>query len=442
MKNIIISTIYRPPHTNVESFLGEFDRLLHQINLENKDVYLMGDFNIDLLQQDSTFQNMLQSNSFNATIDKPTRLTNESSTLIDNIFTNVISDHMCSGLLYSEISDRLPIFLMCNHLNNYPNKERNQAMIRRITPEKTVILNDNLLMETWNDVLASTDTNNAYTLFWNSFSSLLNKYIPKTKARLTKNRIKQPWVTKGIFRSIKKRNRLYKYSLRHPGDESMNNYKSYRNKLTAIIRQSRKMYFAKQFENANGNISSTWKVINQALHKQKNISKCRITQDNNTIVDPKDIANCFNTYFVEVGPTQASKIDSNGEDFSQFLSTPCNKSLFFRPTNSVEILSIVHSLKMTYSSGHDEINTHLFKQIIGSILTPLVHIFNLSLTTGIFPDAFKIAKVVPIYKKDDSSQVSNYRPVSILPSLSKVLERLVYNRLYSFLTENGLLNQD
>ena len=93
MKNIIISTIYRPPHTNVESFLGEFDRLLHQINLENKDVYLMGDFNIDLLQQDSTFQNMLQSNSFNATIDKPTRLTNESSTLIDNIFTNVISDH-------------------------------------------------------------------------------------------------------------------------------------------------------------------------------------------------------------------------------------------------------------------------------------------------------------------------------------------------------------
>ena len=71
-----------------------------------------------------------------------------------------------------------------------------------------------------------------------------------------------------------------------------------------------------------------------------------------------------------------------------------------------------------------------------------MHIFNLSLTTGTFPEAFKIAKVVPIYKKDDSFQVSNYRPVSILSSLSKVLERLVYNRLYCFLTENGLLNQD
>ena len=124
--------------------------------------------------------------------------------MIDNIFTNVINDHVGSGLLYSEISDHLPIFLICNHVSNYPEVERNQAMIRKITPEKIAILNDELLNETWNDVLACTDTNNAYALFWNLFSSLLDKHIPMTKKRLTKNRIKQPWITKGIFCSIKK----------------------------------------------------------------------------------------------------------------------------------------------------------------------------------------------------------------------------------------------
>ena len=441
-KNILICTIYRPPHTNVELFLDEFDRMLHKVNLENKDVYLMGDFNIDLLQEDNTFHNMLRSNSFNAMIDKPTRLANNSSTLIDNIFTNVTNNYIGSGLLYSEISDHLPIFLICNHVRNYPEDEKNQAMIRKITAEKIAMFNDELLKVTWNDVVACTDTNKAYALFWNLFSSLLNKHIPMTKKRSARNIIKQPWITKGIFCSIKKRNRLYKYSLRHPGEESLNNCKSYRNKLTTIIRQSRQMYFAKQFENANGNASSTWNVINQALKKQKSKSKCHITKDNNTMVDSKEIANCFNAYFVGVGPNQANTIASNGVDFSQFLQTPCNKSLFLKPTNLIEILNIARSLKISYANGHDGISTYLLKQVIGNIITPLVHIFNLSLTTGTFPEAFKIAKVVPIYKKDDSSQVSNYRPVSILSSLSKVLERLIYNRLYCFLTENDLLNQD
>ena len=102
------------------------------------------------------------------------------------------------------------------------------------------------------------------------------------------------------------------------------------------------------------------------------------------------------------------------------------------PTNCVEILNIVNSLKISYFCIHDEMSTHFLKQIAGSIVTPLVHICNLSLTTGVFPDSLKIAKVIPIYKKDDSSLVSNYRPVSILPSISKVLERLTYNRLYDF----------
>ena len=112
------------------------------------------------------------------------------------------------------------------------------------------------------------------------------------------------------------------------------------------------------------------------------------------------------------------------------------------PTKHVEMLNIVNSLKISYSCSHDAMSTHFLKQIAGSIVTLLVNISNLSLTTGVFPDSLKVVKVIPIYNKDDSSLVLNYRHVSILPNISKVLERLMYSRLYDFLTKNELLYEN
>lgn len=102
-KNIIVCTVNRPPNTNVDLILEDLNILSERINHENKDVYLMGDFNIDLLNSDNnyynTFVNILQANSFIGAIDKPTRMTENTSTLIDNIFTNVVTEHMNAGLI-------------------------------------------------------------------------------------------------------------------------------------------------------------------------------------------------------------------------------------------------------------------------------------------------------------------------------------------------------
>ena len=100
------------------------------------------------------------------------------------------------------------------------------------------------------------------------------------------------------------------------------------------------------------------------------------------------------------------------------------------------------SLKTSHSSGHDELSTSFLKRIIGSIITPLVHICNLSLLTGVFPSSFKLPKVIPVHKKDNTMIVSNYRPISILPNFSKILERIVFNRLYEFLDQHKSLNPE
>ncbi|KAI0242919.1 hypothetical protein LSAT2_010547, partial [Lamellibrachia satsuma] len=103
------------------------------------------------------------------------------------------------------------------------------------------------------------------------------------------------------------------------------------------------------------------------------------------------------------------------------------------PTNSEEIINIVKKANSKKSSGFDNVDPHIIKQIIPQITNQLAHIFNNSLMTGIVPSKLKIAKVIPLYKSENPELFSNYRPFSILPCLSKILERLMYNRLYNFL---------
>ena len=108
------------------------------------------------------------------------------------------------------------------------------------------------------------------------------------------------------------------------------------------------------------------------------------------------------------------------------------KSLFLSPVTPSEIYDITKSLKNSFSTGHDEISSNMLKKIICPILIPLTHIFNLSLSTGVYPNSFKLAKVIPIYKKDDPACISNYRPISLLTNLSKILEKIVYKRVDKF----------
>ena len=151
------------------------------------------------------------------------------------------------------------------------------------------------------------------------------------------------------------------------------------------------------------------------------------------------ISNEFNKYFANIGPSLASTINRTGKDFSDYLKGMNDKTCFFKPTSEDEIMKILKKFGNGKSPGHDQIKIDLVKQVANEIAYPLMLIFNSSLSTGVVPDEFKIAKVIPIYKKDNPELFGNYRPVSVLPCLSKILERIVYNRSYDFLTKNEIL---
>ena len=188
------------------------------------------------------------------------------------------------------------------------------------------------------------------------------------------------------------------------------------------------------------NMKKTWGIIKEVIGKNKSnqIQSRFKSSDGKYITDKYLISEKFNEFFVNIGPTLARKFEKIKGSPELYLMNRQLNSLFVTPVTTEEVGTIMNSLKDT-SPGHDEIKIGPIRSVFSSIAEPLIYVCNLSLNQGIFPDILKIAIVIPLYKKDDPMFFKNYRPVSLLCSLYKVLEKIMYTRVISFLDDNKIL---
>ena len=158
------------------------------------------------------------------------------------------------------------------------------------------------------------------------------------------------------------------------------------------------------------------------------------------IVDtPNDIANRFNEYFINIGSQLAESLTTNVH-FDHYLQNTYNHvAIKFHMIDEEKILSIIKKLKHKFSSGSDSISNHLLKYAATTISKPLMVIINQMLTNGIFPEKLKLAKVIPVFKSGDDQLFSNYRPISLLSSISKIFEYVIQEQLVDYLLVNNLL---
>ena len=188
----------------------------------------------------------------------------------------------------------------------------------------------------------------------------------------------------------------------------------------------------------------TWLVINDTISRNKNKCDLPDTFNYNGLVlsDPIEIANSFNVYFASIGDKLASEIKTptnKNINFTSYLKNPTKNRLKFTHITEEDTIKAIDNLENKNSSAHDGISNKLLKFIGHVLCKSLTLIINQMLTSGIFPDAFKTAKIIPIHKKGDSALLSNYRPISLLPTISKIFERIIYNQLYQYFNDNGLL---
>jgi hypothetical protein len=437
-KNIIVAVIYRAPNRDMKSFNKSFNDVLNKIKNENKSCYLLGDYNINLFNSDSHTQTSNFSHNFLPVITKPTRITRYSASLLDNILTHdIINSSITHGIFLTDISDHFPIFAINK---KYSLNDKVVSVKKRIVNSRS-LQNFTCMIQQHNfeHILEIDDVNTATDAFHHDFTEIHNKCFP-LKTTKTKYSNNKPWLTEGLKISIKKKNYLYRRFVRHRCPTYEKEYKVYRNKVNNLLRVAERNHYHDIITYNKNNLKKTWSIMKNIINKKQKSSKPEHFLYNNVkITNKSEIACRFNDFFVNIGSSLANKIPQSNRSAISYLTERYTKTLFLTPVNRNELIITLKQLKTDSASGWDDVSAKALQVSHLYVIDPLLHIINLSLNQGIFPDSLKIAKVIPLFKSNELHLFTNYRPISILNCFSKIFERVFHNHLYDFLIKENIL---
>ena len=303
-------------------------------------------------------------------------------------------------------------------------------------------LRGKLLTHDWDkDITSDSVSTNMYNVH-QSLTSIVNKCIPYTERKIKYKQLsRDPWMTSGIKLSIDKNKCNYSKMLK--GECTKEHYQAYNRTLRSIIRCTKLIYYQDRCYEYKAQTKKLWRMINEIACKSNDKSSLidYLKIDGIKEYNANTISNGFAKYFANVGERFAKQIPKPGKHIDDYLKKlqSSNKSLFLLPTSELEIIKIVRSLPSKLSSGHDNISNVLLKELIDILAPVLTMVFNKSLETGEFPEVMKLAEVVPLFKGKEHYLSNNYRPISLLTTISKILEKIVYQRVYDNLTKTGQL---
>ncbi|CAB4032180.1 Hypothetical predicted protein [Paramuricea clavata] len=262
---------------------------------------------------------------------------------------------------------------------------------------------------------------------------------PLKKKRIGKR--KSPWITSHVVQKIRERDYLKRQFDITRDDEIWLQYKKARNETNNTIRQAKHNYFITNIEAARKDPRKTWRLVNDLNSRKVSdvTSVKKVNLDGNEITNAAEISDAFNSYLTSIGEKLANKIPSSNVNPVSYIQS--THSVFsFEEIGLSTVNCLLKTINANKATGPDKIPGRLLK-IAADILSPsLTRIFNRSLSMGIYPTDWKMAKVLPIFKNGEKCDLSNYRPISIISAVAKVFGRTVYDQFYSYLTSNNLLS--
>ena len=221
-----------------------------------------------------------------------------------------------------------------------------------------------------------------------------NGCFPLKRVKI-KYRNRKSWLSTGLKKSIKIKNKLYIKSLKYSTVHNISTYKAYRNKLQSLVRKSESEHYDDLLMQNKCNLSKSWKIIKEVINKNKiNVKPDKIIINNEPVTDNLQIANNFNELYVNIGHDLSRDIPNIRNDPTAYIPANLKYSMFVSPVTQIEISNDISNLKES-SAGHDGIPSKLLKRTCHLLIEPLLHVINLSLLNGVFPDELKIAQVLP-----------------------------------------------
>lgn len=431
-----IVAIYRPPSfRSIELFLHSLENSLLELK-GFKNIIVIGDVNIDIKTNSSDTRSI---DYLNLTAEHGFLPAHTLATRDGNCIDHVLLKSKAPALTFvldTVLTDHFPV-LIC--LSSTPLNIKFASSLKRTDYHKSIAFLKNCDLSS---ILKMTDANHAANLFVNILSNALQRFtIYKTLP--CRQRISKPWITQGLLRCIRHRDNMHRKVKKRPNDDILiKSYRRYRNFCNYLLKKLKLEYERSEIQKASKNSKQTWKVIKKISNTVK--TKTPPVDLLKTDPNPQTAVNSVNSFFANLGMRLADTISNNMNSLNtntNIQSSVHPRSFVLLNTDEEEVERLILNLKNDCATGWDGISSSFLKHAKDIIIPSLTHIINLCFCSGIFPKPFKISIIHPIHKNGTRDDVNNYRPISILPALSKIIEKLINKRLMNFLEQEGLLSE-
>ena len=423
---VCIALFYRPPNASGSIFDNVLTSLCTYVDVSLfSNFILLGDFNVNYLNNlhpmFCKLHCLISSLCLTQVVTEPTHYTQHSCSLIDLVYlsspANLIS---CSTIPALANSDHLSLSFTVAAGCHQELPKSKPRMVWRYSHADFDGAQRLIDSTNWNEVLCSEDINICWDNWLHKFMQIMEKCIPRGFLRSRKN---LPWLTKPLIKLIRKRNSLFKAAKNSKSQGAYRKLTVARNQVVALLRRNKSEFFRKL---PKSNAKEFWKSIKLVNKKKSSIPSLEF--NGRLVENNAEKANVLNDYFNDCFN---KRVPSLADQPSHLLPQNCPEELL---CDDVEVLDLISSLNVAKSTGPDGISAKMLKATAASIAPSLTRLFNLSLATGSFPEAWKMARIVPIPKTStSSSSPSGYRPISILSIISKILEKHVHQLIFQHL---------
>lgn len=442
---ICITALYRLHPTSPVDFNKHLRRYLNEMKLKVDYSIIVGDININILDQKDFTQeylNIMTEQGYVSQVNKYTRVDGERKSCIDHIFTktalNQNQNVFTPIILREQITDHYPLILHVN-VRCEINKNKTQKVKYFINYNS---LRQTLEGETWNEVYCSDNIDNTAKLFISKLQYLVANNTYSSKINKT-NKPRKEWVTDSLVKSIQTKNELHRRSKQNPDNPEVSKvYRDYKSKLTKLIKIAKFQYYNKQIDKFANSTKGLYNIVQRLCgtkiqhDKTDNFNKIKLPNGSYS-VDKREIAEHFSAHYATYGQKLASAIIKVPTSVHL---CPKPQTMFMQPTDETEIEDIIGNLKSNTSPGFDNIRTETLKEIKSYIKKPIAYIVNKIIGEGKWPDSFKRGIIKPIYKNGDKYEVKNYRPITLISNISKIAEKVIGKRVTNYAEKYGLLS--
>ena len=451
-KPIIIGTCYRSQIQSEADFIEKMDHILTKLP-NDSDVIILGDTNMCSIRFDSyykKYQDMLTMSGFKQLIFTPTRVTATSKSAIDHVICNNMQKIQQYGVIPYGISDHYIVYCTRSNDRIKSNSHHKGIQVRSTKKYNKDDFVEMLKNANWSNVYRSGNVDEAWLSFRDLFTQTLDSVAPLKEVRIKHH--SEPWISAEILDSIRERDSWLRKSRgdKHEPDHYQK-YRKLRNKVHNDIRNAKRHYMIDKIDESKNNPKQLWKHLKSLGYQSnsKNSTNIVLDVDGTKCHDKKAVADHFNQFFTQIASNLVSKLprqehmtyDVDSVNFKNQYKNIVPDSFKLQEISEEFVFKEFLSLNINKSTGIDGIPARFIKDAAEAIKGPITFIINLSLRSSIVPTEMKLAKVIPLHKKKSRLDAGNYRPVSILSVVSKVLEKAVFLQLNSYLVKNKLFYQ-